>query len=229
MSARILTALAAACFAASLPGAAAAGDDGVFLRAGGCRASGDGYGFECPEGSVLAAVGCDRGMVRADLAALTPTAPIAACVEHARDGVPRHGEYLFGPRGRLPIFTRFVVVEAAGFRVLGSQEALRERFAPIEGPEEALAFAIAATGLAVLRDFERDERYRYYLEEISDTAVVAGEGAWVVRNLRHDKVFGCGPHPTSLVTVQVTRDGLVEELSRERAFEDPATDRLCVD
>jgi len=222
---RILAALATALGAAAVLGA----EDGeVFLREGGCRASGQGAEFHCPEGSELAAVGCDRGAIRDDLAALTPAAPIVLCLEYSTRG-PQRGEYLQGPRGLRPLYSRFVVAEADGFHLLGSVEALRRRYAPIESADEALAFALAATGLVELRGFERIETYRYFLDEISDTRVSEEEGGYLVRNLKHYKQFGCGPHPTSLVTVRVTTEGTVEELSRERAFENPATDRLCVD
>ena len=40
---------------------------------------------------------------------------------------------------------------------------------------------------------------------------------------------GCGPHPTSVVELRVTRSGEIEALSRQEVFRDPEEDNLCID
>jgi hypothetical protein len=64
---------------------------------------------------------------------------------------------------------------------------------------------------------------------LEETHVETASTGFVVNNLRHYRQFGCGPHPTSLVSVSVSREGVVEELKREEVFRDPDQDATCVD
>jgi hypothetical protein len=139
------------------------------------------------------------------------------------------GDYVLASGGMLPAYTRYVAIAKTGPVLLRSAAAFRERYAPVDSPAEALTFATALTGLAVFGPKDPPRNLRYFLSVLEDTEVVATPEGYLVKNLSDTKVFGCGPHPTSLYDVEVSRDGTIKRVHERKAFEDPKKDDLCVD
>ena len=113
-------------------------------------------------------------------------------------------------------------------RILKSIGDLGQTYAPIESEDEALSYALAATGLGVRYGLTAQTDLRYFVNRLEDTNVQQIPQGYQV-HLFDYKVCGCGPHPTYAVDVLVTNDGQVRELNREKIYEDPAEDGLCVD
>lgn len=129
------------------------------------------------------------------------------------------------------MFVRLVALRDGRFERIATRDELRDAFAPIECDAEALAYAVAATGLAAVYDLETrlHPGYEYFVDRLEETRVVPdGNGGYRV-HLFHKKIFGCGPKPVSAVEVVVSRDGIVEEGDRTPLFKDPRQDLICVD
>jgi hypothetical protein len=202
----------------------------------GCSLSEYGTG-ECSSESPVAALGCRRVSRASDLlGGLEPSYPIAECwVEPYRHEDPFSVEaqveadgYLYRNGCLSPRYVRYIAQPPEGLRLLGTAEAFREAFAPIESPEEALSFALAVTGLSAYFGLEARRGFRYFADEMEDTHVVEVEGGYLV-HLYHYQFCGCGPHTTSAIDVRVTTGGDVVRVSQEVLYEDPAEDDLCVD
>ena len=181
--------------------------------------------FDCAEGT-LAELGCDRIFVEDQLAGLG--APAAVCWKFSYEKLPSN-EFFRGPQGFIPLHERFVVFRNGKFELVRNMSELKERFAPVTSPSQAISYAVAATGLQVGFGNTFDPKLRYFVETVEDTFVISEADGFTVNNLLDYKGFGCGPHPTYFVNVKVMTDGSVTELNRVRAFEDPKDDRLCVD
>lgn len=201
-------------------------DAAPFLHAG-CVTKQPGW-LECPASSAPGAVGCDSVAVSDAYGGLDPEVPFAACLLYSEQRPPAT-EYIRPPGGLIPLYLRYVVLEDGRFVVLKSAEAVRQRFAPITSASEAISLAVALTDLSLFYGFVPTKKLRYEVSKLEDTYAEATASGFVVHNLRHDRFFDCGPHPTSLVTLSVSADGHVTELSRRRVFRDPAIDALCID
>lgn len=184
--------------------------------------------YACAPGTELGKLGCEGLFVSDLLGGLEPAHPIADCHWRSRKPVPP-GEFVHGPKGILPIYTRYVIFEGGRYRLLKTADALRQEFAPITSASEAFSFALMVTGLEPFFDFEPSEKLHYEVATLEDTYVDEESTGFIVHNLADRKVFGCGPHPTYLVDFRVSRDGHVTELRRQKAFRDPSADTLCVD
>jgi hypothetical protein len=195
------------------------------LTLAGC--SGGGEELSCPAGSAAGGLGCESLARVAGLGGLEPREPLALCL--FRGGDLPASEYVLGPRGMRRIYRRYLAADSSGLHLIKSAAALRARYAPIESADEARSLALALTGYSELRRFSPPAGYRYFVKALAETSAKPAADGFLVENLRDDQVFGCGPHPTFLVSVAVGRDGSLKETRRERAFEDPATDNLCVD
>ena len=115
-------------------------------------------------------------------------------------------------------------------RTITTQEELRDWFAPIESAEEALSFALLATGYEAKyapEDYRLDvgeicdpgpEFYDYYVEFLEDTHVVEVVNGYHVY-LFYSENVGCGPFPVSSVIVEVAFDGALSEFPKTKLFE----------
>ena len=115
-------------------------------------------------------------------------------------------------------------------RLISTQEELREWFAPIESAEEALTYAMIATGYSAKYDPEDyrlgvtdncdpgPEFYLYFTDVLEDTHVVEVINGYHV--YLFDSVdYGCGPFPVSSVIVEVAFDGALSEFPMVRLFQ----------
>lgn len=199
----------------------------VFEDAG-CPAE-SGY-QRCPPESPLGKLGCDQIRPPGNLlGGLDPAYPLNVClITRTPDEQPDESEYLYSDGCLLRDYVRYVIWRQGEFRLLKSLADLQQVYAPIESEEEALSYALAATGLGVRYGLEAPRGYRYFVDELEDTHVAATEAGYLV-HLYGYRLCGCGPHTTYTVDVLVSRDGQVSQGDRQPVYEDPAEDDLCVD
>ena len=173
----------------------------------------DEYGsWTCPSDGPPATLGCD-GLHQAPalLGGLDPAYPLAECwyypTRHPGGGRdPLQAPRLYNRGCLMPVYVRYAVHQEGQFEPVVDQAALRAAYTPIDSPEEALRYTLAATGLGAYYDLQRELGYRYFVDRLEDTHVVeTGDGYEI--NLYHYLVCGCGPHTTSIVNVQVSREG----------------------
>jgi hypothetical protein len=185
----------------------------------------------CAPQSELGALGCEQIRPAGDiLGGLRPIYPIRVCLAGRQPGAPEppKNEYLFREGCRLARYVRYVILKDGKVELIGSQNDLQRIYAPIENNLEAQSYALAASGLGVRYGLQPEPGLRYFVSELQDTYVQQIERGFQV-HLYDYQVCGCGPHPTYAVDLLVTPLGELEELSREKVFEDPAEDGLCVD
>lgn len=206
--------------------------DWTIFENAGCTVDSNNRRF-CDAKSELGALGCDEIAKPADLlAALEPKYPIAMCfVEpylHPDHQEPPQGSYLYRRGGLLGMYARLVIRRDDKFEIIHTVEELTKVYAPIASPEEALAYAVAATGLVAEYGIKQEPEYVYLTDVIEDTfAKPEGDGYLV--HLFSYQFFGCGPHPTSSLDFHVKSDGALEVKARQELFKDPRLDGLCVD
>jgi hypothetical protein len=118
---------------------------------------------------------------------------------------------------------------------------LRRAFAPIESPEEALSYAVAATGyrtkfepeeyddMAWAADLGEAVIYEYFTDELEDTHVVETGDGYVVYLFEFSPI-SCSPYPVWSVPVEVRTDGTVTELDdiRVKLYQDSNL-WICID
>jgi hypothetical protein len=184
----------------------------------------------CPADGTLGQLGCEQIRPPGDvLAALQPAYPVRMCLV-LRDASQRlaEGEYVYREGCLMSEYVRYVISKDGDLKTLKSVADLQQTYAPIETEQEALSYALAVTGLGVRYGLTAQADLRYFVDELEDTHVKTIPQGYQA-HLFDYKLCGCGPHPTYTVDVLVTRDGQVRELSREKIYEDPAEDKLCVD
>jgi hypothetical protein len=193
----------------------------------------------CQADSSLKALGChELREPSALLGFLKPDLPLIYCVVHPsmEPGNPMseierlrdEGSFIKQTGGLDPIFFRFAIARNGEFEVLETIADFQEVYAPIESPEEALSYALALTNLRAYYGLAYDPELEYFVSEIEDTYVEPVAGSYEVHLFSY-REFGCGPHPTSSVVMQVGSDGSLNETSRTQVFKDPSEDNLCVD
>jgi hypothetical protein len=128
----------------------------------------------------------------------------------------------------MPQLARYVIERDGQFELLETQQNLKQAYAPIISETEALSYAIASTGLSAYFGFEAPRGFRYFVDKLEDSHVVATSQGYLVY-LYDYQLCGCGPHTTSYVELEVLASGEIKETGRIPVFEDPEQDGLCVD
>lgn len=184
----------------------------------------------CAPESALGRLGCEQIRPVGDaLGGLQPAYPMRACLALRTGDQPlAEGDFIYRDGCLMAEYVRYVILQDGQLRVLKSLADLQQVYAPIESEEEALSYALAASGLGVRYGITAQRNLRYFVDQLEDTHVETLPQGYRV-HLFDYKLCGCGPHPTYAVQVLVTSDGQVQELSREKIYEDPAEDKLCVD
>ena len=192
----------------------------------------------CEADGPLAALGCDRIRKPSDLlGGLEPSLPIAVClVEPFRhsdepelmDQIEADGTYIYRSGGLMPIYTRYVVSRDGQFHLINTEDEFRDAFAPIESADEALSYGLAVRNLSAYYGQEPNPDYEYFVAELEDTHVEQATDGYLV-HLFYYEAFGCGPHRTNAVVLEITHGGSIEVFSREALYKDPSEDDLCVD
>jgi hypothetical protein len=184
----------------------------------------------CPPDSPLARLGCDIIAAPGDyLGGLEPAYPINLCWKLGAGGqfLPPE-QYIYRDGCLLPQYARYVIQQDEQFVLLETLEELKKAYAPITSADEALSYAMAATGLSAYFGFEAPPGFRYFVDRLEDSHVLQDEQGYKVY-LYDYQLCGCGPHTSSYVEVLIKADGSVEESGRTPAFEDPEQDNLCID
>ncbi len=188
---------------------------------------------ECDPNNPLASFGCDEIQKPSDaLGALNPSFPIVLCfVVPARrpdHQEPPPGSYLYRQGGLLGMYARYLIQRDNEFQVLQTPEELKNTFAPIESPDEALAYAIAVKGLDAVYGLKYEPGYAYSVDVIEDSFARPDGDGYVVR-LFHFRMFGCGPHEMVAFDLRVSRDGTIQDVAQQAMYRDPKMDGLCID
>ncbi len=123
---------------------------------------------------------------------------------------------------------RLLVYQDGDYLLIRDLEDLKYNFAPITTAEQALGYAIAATGAEARYDLDNLKDYRILTDNLQETTVQAVEGGFEVVLFRY-LACGCGPHTTFMQTIKVTTSGDIEFVGSTSAFENPEEDDLCVD
>jgi hypothetical protein len=182
------------------------------------------------------ALGCDEMQAASSLiGGLQPSYPIAVC--QVRPGPDQtkemqaeieQGLYFYYTGGLFGSYIRYVIVQDGAFHLIKSEEEFRDIYAPLETPEEALSYVLAVENLSAYYGLEYTSGYKYEVNTVEDTYVTS-EGEGYTLHLYSYQLAGCGPHWISAVDVHVTREGMIQEISRTPLFRDPHQDELCVD
>lgn len=194
----------------------------------GCKTGEYGY-LVCPEGSLLADLGCWHLLAAEPaLGALQPAYPMLKC-QLAYDKNPSDtGNFIYDEGCLLHSWVQYVIYVDDQYRPLVRLSDLQEVFAPIESPLEALSYAVAATGLDARFDIETPKEYKYEVDQIEETWIEEMSTSYRVQ-LFDTTICGCGPHMIKSVSVSVTRDGEISLGVPLDLFRDPRTDDICAD
>jgi hypothetical protein len=187
--------------------------------------------------TLLANFGCNEIQAPPSMiGGLEPTYPIAICAiqyipgeaTEELEAVIESGQYFYYTGGLFGSYVRYIVYQNGEFVLLKTEEDLRKLFAPIESPEEALSYVLAAKNLYAYYGIQYDPAYEYEVDTIEDTYVINDTDGYLV-HLFYDQAFGCGPHWISEVDVHVSVEGNIEERSSRQLFRNPDLDDVCFD
>jgi hypothetical protein len=187
--------------------------------------------------TLLATFGCNEIQAPSSLiGGLKPSFPIAICTLQYIAGEATEElaaeieseQFFYYTGGLFGTYIRYIVYQNGEFVLLKTEEDLRKLFAPIESPEEALSYVLAAKNLSAYYGLQYDPAYEYEVDTIEDSHVTPDRDGYLV-HLFYDQVFGCGPHWISEVDVHVSVDGKIEERSSRQLFRDPDVDDVCFD
>ena len=192
----------------------------------GCKVTGDALVCGTPSTPKGEGITCGEYSQSNDLlGGLAPRAAITACDILSRgDG----GKGIYRTGCRLSTWHRYVVADGKALSLLDTREAFVKRFAPVETPEEALAFAVALTDSKALFKIELPKDAEVFFKTIEPTSVEPVAEGFKVR-LYGYQFCGCGPHNHLAIDYLVTRAGEVRELASAPAWIDPKTQKLCID
>ena len=192
----------------------------------GCKVSGDALVCGTPSTAKGDGITCGEYSQPNDLlGGLSPKTPITTCDALGR-GLEGKGIYRSGCR--IATWRRYVVADGKKLELIDTKEAFVKRFAPVETPAEALAFAVALTDSKALFKIELPKNAELFLKTIDPTSVTPVADGFKVR-LYGYQFCGCGPHNHLAVDYLVTRAGEVRELESVPAWLDPKTAKLCID
>lgn len=183
----------------------------------------------CEKTSPLGELGCnslrDAGPL---LGGLSPAYPLAYCVSRYQRGANDQDPSLFRQACLVGQNYRLALYKDGQFQLVNDLAELQAAFAPIETTDEALSYALAATGLDPQFGYQVNSTFRYLTQQIEDTHVTSTGNGYLV-HLFDSQVCGCGPHTFFSVDVTVSRDGRIEVGKRQPVSEDPKMDGMCID
>lgn len=197
----------------------------------GCTWQSENYAV-CPEGSIPKKMGCDALSTSSEYVNLLDAesqfinCTYAPQLQTPPDETLAKGLYDSGCS--IEVKQRLLVYGNGDYLLVRDLEDLKYNFAPITTPEQALAYAITATGSEARYDLESLSGYRILSEELQETTVQPVEGGFQVVLFDYS-ACGCGPHTTFMQTINVSSDGEIEYVKSTAAFENPEEDGLCVD
>lgn len=198
-------------------------DISSFLKAGCVQ---EGEQLNCSKIQLNEKFGCQEILIPPKaLGGIYPKVSIGECRfvnrGDAAQGISRKG-------CRLPLYNQYIVYANGEFKALKNADEFRKFFGPVDTSEEALSFAVALTNSYAAYNVKPPKGYRVYVDKIKDTEVKKIKDGYQVRLFDYQRC-GCGPHPYFAVEYEVTKSGEVKEISRQKLYENPQQDGLCVD
>ncbi len=190
----------------------------------------------CAAQPALAEFGCDRVQPAEDLLGGLGL-PLAQCwIRQRFDGsspalqeITENKAYFHRLGCMLPVYVRYIAYQDGAFRLLKTPADWLALGGPLDTPDKALSYALAATGVYADYTLQVDPKLAYYTDSaIEQTSVEETAQGWRI-NLFDYQFCGCGPHDTSGVDVTLTKDGQLTLGEAQPLFRDPAEDGLCVD
>lgn len=186
------------------------------------------YYLDCKSIGLENRYSCDVILPTKYLGGLSPKVPIVECIIRDYNYNLSENEGIRRMGCMLPSINKYVILINGDLKVINNKEEFKQFFTPIETKEEALSYVIALTGSFPMYNITIPSHYRVFVKEIEETYVKEIEGGFKVHLFDYLRC-GCGPHPYYAVDYVVTRSGDVKEIYRERIFENPKEDNLCVD
>lgn len=195
-------------------------DLSVFENAG-CRSNSSGT-LLCEVDSPLVALGCTEGIKQPSdlLGALDPPYPIAVCrfMDGKLDTLNTEGRYIYWlPYGPGLIFVRYIIFRDGQFTVIENKDEFQGIYVPVGTADEALSYALALTNLSAYYDLRTKVgpgyQYNDGVDKVEDTYVEPAGNGFVVHLFEHDVYNNCPPF-TEAVDVEVTNQGIVQEIKR---------------
>lgn len=190
----------------------------------------DQYGYlTCPTGSLSAELECTYLLADEPvLGGLQPAYPIVKC-QLGYDRFPSATVPFIYEEGCLDHrWVQYAIYADGQYTYLTSLADLQKVYSPVDSPQEALSYAVAATGLDPQYDIKTPEEYKYEVERIEETWVEQTSTGYRV-HLFHYSTCGCGPHWFSSIVVDVARDGTIVQQAPVNLFRDPRLDEVCGD
>jgi hypothetical protein len=185
--------------------------------------------YNCAEDHPLFKFGCQVMYIPDPMiGGLQPSYPLVECQHRVPFEQEATEKFLWDNGCAATQAVTYVIQQGDTFRALQSLEDMQAVFAPIDSPEEALSYAITATGFYSLYDQKVNNQMRYATSSLEDTHVDETSDGYIV-NLYTQRICGCGNHPIYVVNVEVTRDGRLVIGERSEVFADPKQDGMCVD
>lgn len=154
--------------------------------------------------------------VSGTMSGLSPKLPIFECIfkgneNNTRPSIIRTGSYL-------PFYRNYIVKQGSDFKQISTEKEFVSLFAPVETPDEAIAFAIALTRSFPLYDTRPPDGYYPVSSSLQQTHAEEIDGMFKVHLFDQERC-GCGSQPYYAVDYLVTRDGKVTELSRKKVYD----------
>jgi hypothetical protein len=204
--------------------------DITFFQNEGCTWQTENYAA-CAETSVFKKMGCSAIYRPSEYySLLTPSVPLVECnyLPLYQESPDQNPEGLYNSGCSMPSLMRLIAYQDGNYILVKNIADLQALFTPVESAEEALGYAVAATGAQPLFGFEAPKEYRYEVDTLDETFVKTIDGGYEV--LLYDyQLCGCGPHSTYLTKIQVFTNGDINQLEYLPVFANPEDDGLCVD
>lgn len=161
---------------------------------------------------------------------LEPVFPMAECSIVLAISVEATTEppHLFMSGCALRTIHSLVIYKDGTYQNLDQFEKLQAVFAPIESADEALSYAMLATGDYPLYGQQVKKELDYFQRTLEDTFVEETQEGWKVRLFSY-RLCGCGEHYVSVVNALVTRAGDISLTEPVPVNEDPQLRLTCVD
>jgi hypothetical protein len=188
------------------------------LAGAGCQV--DEYGIAaCPADSPLSRFGCDF-IYRLDGidSGIDPQNPLVAecgIMTEEWEADRAGGVVLSGCAFKTAMHYIFKVGDETV--LVSSKDELRDLFAPIDSPAEALSYALLATGLEAIYSVSYEPAFMYFQESIEGTHVTETDGGFRI-NLFNFAACGCEPWINTQILIQVDRNGQVTWLDAVPVF-----------
>jgi hypothetical protein len=207
----------------------AATDASAFISAG-CIEKENGL-LDCSAIGLEERFSCKYISVPDGLGGLSPHVPIVECTVLAENMSDEEGAGIVHKGCLQPLFRRYIIIENREYKLIENKEEFIRFFAPVETPEEALAFAIAMTNSYAAYNLTIPQGYDVFASTIRTTYVEKTnetDSGFKV-HLFFYQSCGCGSHPHYAIDYLVTNSGDVKEISSEKMYENPKLKDLCID